>query len=86
MYESIVDNTKKYFSKVKRNTAEIKDKMHQLFQDNIADYDKYANWYDTSKPIINVIGKAEFEHYMIEDFKKSVYGDNYAVKKFEWIG
>lgn len=86
MYERILNNTKKYFSKVKRNTDELKDKMHQLFQDNIAEYEKFANWYDTSKPIINIIGKAEYEHYLIEDFKKSVYGDSYEIKKFKWCG
>ena len=84
MYERILDNTKMYFSKVKRNAGEIKDKLHQLFQDNIADYEKFANWYDTSKPIVNVIGKAEYEHYMIEDFKKNAYGGDYDIKKFEW--
>jgi len=84
MYERILNNSKKYFSQVKRNTAEIKDKLHQLFQENIADYDKFANWYDTSKPIINVTGKAEYEHYVIEEFKKSVYGEDYDIKKFKW--
>ena len=84
--ETLLANVKNHFKQSKRSVGELSDKMHQLFQDNIADYDKFANWYDTSKPIINVIGKAEFEHYMIEDFKKSVYGDNYDVKKFEWIG
>ena len=34
--------------------------MHQLFQDNIADYDKFANWYGKGL-FINIGGKDEFE-------------------------
>lgn len=84
MYEKILTNTKKYFGKVKKNSAEIKAKLHELFEDNVADYSKFANWYDESKPMINIIGKAEYEHYVIEDFKKSIYGDSYAIKPFKW--
>lgn len=83
MYEKLLFNTKKHFNKTTRTSAELKGKLHQLFQDNIADFDKFASWYDSGKPTINVIGKDEFEHYLIEDFKKSVYGDNYAIKEYK---
>lgn len=35
MYESIVENTKKYFSKIKRSPGELKDKSMQFFVDRI---------------------------------------------------
>ena len=83
MYEKLLVNVKNQLAQSKRTNAEVKDKLHQLFQDNIADFDKFASWYDPGKPTINVIGKDEFEHYLIEDFKKSVYGDNYAIKEYK---
>ena len=83
MYEQLLFSIKKHFKKTTRTSAELKGKLHQLFQDNIADFDKFASWYDPGKPTINVIGKDEFEHYLIEDFKKSVYGDNYAIKEYK---
>lgn len=82
MYDRLLNNTKNYFKRVKRNNAELKDKMHQLFQDNIANYERIAKWYD-GKGGGNFIEKAEFEHYIIEEFKKSVYGDDYEIKEFE---
>lgn len=84
MYETILNNAKNHFNKPAKSIGELSDKMHQLFQDNIAEYEKYANWYDESKPTINAVGKAEFEHYLIEDFKKRSYGGDYEIKKFEW--
>ena len=84
MYETLLDSIKNYFNQSKRTSAELSDKMHQLFQDNIADYEKLASWYDESKPTINIIAKAEYEHNIVEDFKKLVYGDDYEIKKFKW--
>lgn len=82
--ETLLSNAKNHFNQSKRTSAELSDKMHQLFQDNIADYDKLASWYDESKPTINIIAKAEYEHNIVENFKKLVYGDDYDVKKFKW--
>lgn len=84
VYEKILNHTKNYFNQSKRTAGELKEKLHELFEDNVAEYSKFANWYDESKPMINIIGKAEYEHYVIEDYKKSIYGDNYAIKKFKW--
>ena len=84
MYEILLYRVKNNLSNAKRTNAEIKAKLQELFEDNIADYDKLQHWYNPSKPTINVIGKAEFEHYIVEDYKKSVYGDNYAIKEFVW--
>jgi hypothetical protein len=81
MYEQLLFSIKKHFNKTTRTSAELKDKLQQLFEDNIADYNKFANWYDPGKPQINISGKDEFEHYLIEDFKKSVYGDSYEIKE-----
>ena len=75
--ETLLFNVKNNFKQDKRTSAELSEKMHQLFQDNIADYEKLASWYDESKPTINIIAKAE-------DFKKLVYGDDYEIKKFKW--
>ena len=84
MYETLLNSIKNYFNQSKRTSAELSEKMHQLFQDNIADYDRLASWYDESKPTISVIAKAEYEHYIVENYKRSVYGDNYEIKKFKW--
>ena len=83
MYEKLLFSIKKHFNKTTRTSAELKDKLHELFEDNIAEYSKFASWYDPGKLIINVGGKDEFEHYVIEDFKKSMYGDNYAIKEYK---
>lgn len=84
--ETMLDNVKTNLLKANRTNAELYDKLQQLFQDNIADFDKFQHWYDESKPRIDIIGKAEYEHYVIEDFKRSVYGDSYEIKPFEWCG
>ena len=83
MYEKLLVNVKNQLAQSKRTNAELKDKLHELFEDNIAEYSKFASWYDPGKLIINVGGKDEFEHYVIEDFKKSMYGDNYAIKEYK---
>ena len=84
MYETLLDSVKNHFKQSKRTSGELSEKMHQLFQDNIADYDKLASWYDDSKPTISVIAKAEYEHGIVENFKRIMYGDSYEIKKFEW--
>jgi len=83
MYETILNNTKKYFNKAKRSNAELSEKMHQLFQDNIADYDKFNNWYGKDFAYVRVGGQEEFEHYLIENYKKSVYGESYEIKEYK---
>ena len=83
MYESLLDSTKKYFSQVKRNSGEIKAKLQELFEDNAADYDKFHNWYNPNKFLRITNGKDEFEHYEIEKYKKSVFGDSYAIKEYK---
>lgn len=82
--ESILLNINCYFKQSKRSNGEIKAKLQELFEDNIADYDKLANWYDESTPQCNMIAKAEYEHYVIENYKKLMYGDSYEIKPFEW--
>ena len=82
--ETLIANVKNNLVQNKRSNGELKAKLQELFEDNIAYYDKLANWYDESKPTIDVIGKDEFEHYIVEDFKKLVYGDDYEVKKYKW--
>lgn len=42
MYEQLLINVKNYFKQSKR-INESKDKLHQLFQDNITNY-KFASW------------------------------------------
>ena len=85
MYKQLLLGVKNHFSKPTRSVDELKGKLHQLFQETLAEYDKFASWYDDSKPTINAVGKAEYEHYVIENYKKSVYGSDYNVKKFEWL-
>ena len=83
MYEQLLFSIKKHFNKTTRTSVELKDKLHELFEDNIAEYSKFASWYDPGRPISNVGDKDEFEHYVIEDIKKSMYGDNYAIKEYK---
>lgn len=79
--ETILVNVKNHFKQSKRTNAELSDKMHQMFQDNVADYDKFASWYSKDS-FIKIGNQLEYEHYVIEDFKKSVYGDSYEIKPF----
>lgn len=85
MYEKLLDNVKNQFNKSTRTNAELKDKLHQLFQDNIAEYEKYEMWYGEDKPFIHMDAKDKYEHYVIENFKKRMYGEDYAIKEFKSI-
>lgn len=70
------------FNKSLKSHDELKSKLHELFEDNKADYDKFDSWYNPSNPLINVCGKDEYEHYVIENYKKSFYGDGYEIKEY----
>lgn len=81
MYEKLLLSIKNKLLQSKRTNAELNGKLHQLFQDNIADYEKYASWYSDEHTPVNVTAKYEFENNMIENFKKRMYGENYAIKE-----
>ena len=81
--ETLLVNVKNHFKQSKRTNAELFGKLHKLFEDNVADFDKFAYWYDPSKPTIDVFGKDKYEHYVVENYKKSVYGDSYVVKEYK---
>lgn len=83
MHERIIKNAKDYFKNTKRNTADLKEKMQQLFEDNVADYDKFMNWYNPNKFLRITNGKDRYEHYVIENYKKTVFGDSYAIKEYK---
>lgn len=82
MYETLLLSIKNYFKQSKRTNAELSDKLHGIFESNNAEYEKLANWYDESTPRLDIFGMMEHEHYVIENYKKSVYGDEYEVKPF----
>lgn len=82
VYESLLVNSKFKLLKSNRTNAELYGKLHQLFQDNIADYEKFESWYSKKHTPFNVTEKDKFEHYMIENYKKLMYGDNYAIKEY----
>ena len=84
MYEKLHLSIRSYFKQSKRTNHELNDKLHELFEFNNADYDKLANWYDESTPRLDIFGMMEYEHYVIENYKKSVYGDEYEVKPFRY--
>ena len=86
MYDKLLLNIKNYFKQDTRTNAEIKAKLFEIFEDNVADYERFANWYDTSKPTTNIVDKSKYEHYVIEDYKKRMYGEDYEIKKFVWCG
>lgn len=67
---------------VKPSNARLNDKMHELYCNNSKDYEQLKAWYDKDTPTVNIFGKMRFEHEMMENFKKSVYGDNYEIKPF----
>jgi len=83
--ESLLVNVKNYFNKPIRTNAELNDKLHQLFQDNIAEYEKFENWYGKDKPLIHMVEKDKYEHYVIEKYKKRMYGEDYEIKEFKSI-
>ena len=80
--ETLLDSVRNYFKQDKRTNAELHDKLHQMFQDNDADYKKLAKWYDGNTPRYDIFGKMEHEHYVIEKYKKRFYGDGYEIKPF----
>lgn len=82
--ETLLLNVRNYFKQSKRTNQELKDKLHELFESNNADYEKFAKWYDPSTPRIDIFGMMEYEHYVVENYKKSVYGDEYEVKPFSY--
>ena len=85
MYDRMIKGVRKYFKQSKRTNDELKHKLHQMFQDNIIDFEKYAAWYSGEHTPINVTEKVKYEHYVIENYKKSVYGDSYEIKEYESI-
>ena len=85
MYEDLINNVKNHFNQSKRTNVELYDKLHQLFKDNNADYEKFAKWYGKDHKPFNVTEKDRFEHYLIEDYKRSVYGESYDIKEYESI-
>lgn len=52
-----------------------------MFQDNLVDFKRYANWY-SGKYTLDECGKMRYEHDLIENYKKSVYGDDYEIQEF----
>ena len=80
--ENLLLTIQNKFNKPVKTKDELKSKLQELFEDNKADYDKFANWYDKKEPLINICGKDEYEHYVIENYKKSVYGDSYEIKEY----
>ena len=86
--ETLLDSVKNYFKQDKRTNAELHDKLHELFDSNNAEYKKLAIWYDGKRNFksfkTDVIDKFEYEHNMIKKYKKSVYGDSYEIKPFEY--
>ena len=81
--ETLIVNVKNNLLQNKRSNGELKDKLQELFEDNVADYDKFASWYGENK-FIKIGGKLKYEHEVIENFKKSVYGDSYEIKPFAY--
>ena len=85
VYEKLLFSTKNKLLQSKRTNAELSDKLHQLFQDNIAEFERFERWYGKDKPLIHMVAKDEYEHYVIENFKKRMYGEDYAIKEFKSI-
>ena len=81
--ETLIANVKNNLLQNKKSNGELKDKLQELFEDNVADYDKFASWYGKNK-FIKIGGKLKYEHEVIENFKKSVYGDSYEIKPFTY--
>lgn len=82
--ETLISSVKIKLLQSKRTNGELSEKLHQLFQDNIADYDKFASWYGKEHVPINVTERCRYEHNVIENFKKSVYGDSYEIKPYKY--
>lgn len=85
VYEQLLLNVKNQLLKSKRSNAELSGKLHQMFQDNLADYEKFERWYSEKHAPFNITEKYKFEHYMIENYKKTIYGGDYAIKEYQSI-
>lgn len=82
--ETLLLNVRNHFKQSKRTNAELYGKLHELFDSNNVEYKKLAKWYDGNTPRFDIFGKMKYEHYVVENYKKSVYGDSYEIKPFEY--
>lgn len=80
--ETLLDSVSNYFKQDKRTNAELHDKLHQMFEDNVAEFQKYIKFYQRKMPF-SIYDKVEYEHYVIENYKKSIYGDSYEIKEYK---
>lgn len=81
--ESLLLDVRNNLKEDKRTNVELKNKLHQIFNDNLATYEKYAKLYDPKHPG-SIFDKMQHEHYVIENYKKSVYGDAYEIQEFAY--
>lgn len=86
MYETLLLNIRMKLMQNKRSNGELKELLHEMFEDNSIEFNKLKSIY--SKPTIrtgeNIFGKIEFEHNEIEKLKKRMYGDKYEIKPFPY--
>ena len=82
VYEQLLFNTKNKLLESDRSNAGLKDKLFEIFDFNNAEFEKLASIYGGDKTMI--FERLEYEHQQLENFKKSMYGDNYTVKPFAY--
>ncbi len=81
VYESLLSNIKMKLLKANRTNAELKAKLHEVFDLNNAEFKKMARMYSGNRseyPKETIIDRIDYELKQVEDYKKRKYGDNYA--------
>ena len=71
------------FQENPRTINELKHKLDELFESNNKEYTKISHYYDGKfHKDVKLYDRTRFEHYQIEKFKKSYYGDDYEIEIF----
>ena len=84
--ETMLDNVRIKLLKSNKTNAELKTKLHEVFDLNNAEFKKMARMYGGNRseyPKETIFDRIDCELKQVEDYKKRKYGDNYAAKSYE---
>lgn len=84
VYESLLYTIKNKLLQSKRTNAELTAKLHELFKDNNAEFQKLKRIYgDTGGIGYPLFDRIDYEQQKIKNYKKSRYGENYGINPIE---
>ena len=81
VYETLLGNIKTKLLKANKTNTELNNKLHEVFEDNKAEFDKMARMYGGNRsefPKETIFDRIDYELKQVEDYRKRKYGDNYA--------